>query len=235
MRKTAFILGCMLMYGSIWSSNFGFPLDKITFQLSTKDWVSTEAALVTVNVNATLSNANLVQARNDITANLEKIAAGKAWHITQFERSQDSSGLEKLYVEAKARLPGTSLTAIYENAKRISKPGTTYTVNGLEFKPDLQEIQQVKQTLRSRLYQQVNDEIARLNKVYPEQHYSVNRLYIVEGDAPLPVGAVAKHADMVMMARAPAPAAIAIENELVLTAIVEVASNRTEGQSGAHQ
>lgn len=235
MKKLLFILACALLSNFGWSNDLAPALDKVVFQLSATDWVSTESAQVTVTINATLSNANLVQARNEIKANLKKIASGETWHITRFERSEDSSGLEKLYAQARARLPGASLTAIYDNAKKLSKPGITYTVSALEFSPDLQDIQQVKQTLRTRLYQQVNDEMARLNRVYPQQHYTVNRLYITEGDNPLPAKIEAKRADILMMARAPvSSAALAIEDRLVLTAYVEAASNRTEGLPGAH-
>ena len=79
-------------------------LDKVSFQVSSKQWVSTDTALVTVNINATLSNADLVQARANIMNGLNKIAKGE-WHLTQFVRSQDTSGLEKLFVEAQVRTP----------------------------------------------------------------------------------------------------------------------------------
>ena len=74
-------------------------LDKVSLQLTARDWVSTDKALLHINVNMTLNNADMVQARADILKNLKKVAEGE-WHITRFDRSQDSSGLEKLYVQA---------------------------------------------------------------------------------------------------------------------------------------
>ena len=78
-------------------------MDKVLFQISARQWVSTQSALLTVNINATLNNADLVKARADIMNNLNTIATGE-WQLTQFDRSQDSSGLEKLYVAAQARI-----------------------------------------------------------------------------------------------------------------------------------
>lgn len=206
-------------------------LDKVIFQVSAKQWVSTQSALLTVSINATLSNADLVKARAEIMANLTKIAKGE-WQLTQFDRSQDSSGLQKLFVAAQARIPQASLTDIYQNAKDVSKPGASYEINGIEFKPSLEEIQQVKSQLRERLYQQVNDELGRLNKTYSSQSYSVNRISFFEGDQVLPLAKAYQPREMNAMvmtaAAAPAPA-LTVSNELVMGAMVELASNRKEG------
>ncbi len=143
--------------------------------------VSTQTALVTVNINATLSNSDLVKARADIMDKLAKISAGD-WHLTQFDRSQDSSGLEKLYVQAQARVAQANLTTNYQNAKSVSKPGASYEIGTIEFKPSLDEVQQVRAQLRERIYQQARDELARLNKVYTGQELqSIQPRYLTKG------------------------------------------------------
>ncbi|WP_133138563.1 hypothetical protein [Legionella genomosp. 1] len=203
------------------------PLDKIVFQVSARQWVTTQSALLTANVNATLNNADLVKARADIMTNLGKIASGD-WHLTQFDRSQDSSGLEKLFVSAQVRVPQASLTDIYQLAKDVSKPGATYTINGVDFTPSLDEVQTVKSQLREKLYQLVNEELARMNKVYTSQQYSVNNLYVIEGDNPMPVqprAYQAKELNTMVMGATAAPA-LTVSNELVMSAMVEAGSNR---------
>lgn len=202
-------------------------LDKVVFQLSAKQWVTTQTALLTVNINAALSDGGLVKARDDIMSQLGKIASGD-WHLTRFDRSQDSSGLDKLFVEAQVRVPQASLTDIYQRAKKVSKPGATYTINTVEFKPSLDETQAVKTQLRQRLYQSVNEELTRLNKAYNDQHYSVNRLFITEGEAPMPMQPRAYKAQtMNTLALGAAPSAdLSVSNELTMTAWVEAASNR---------
>ncbi|WP_407927334.1 hypothetical protein [Legionella hackeliae] len=227
----------MLVLGLSSSISLAIPpkpvLDKVMFQMSARQWVTTQTALLTVNVNATLSNADLVKTRADIMSMLGKIASGD-WHITQFDRSQDSSGLEKLFVAAEARVPQASLTNIYQNAKDVSKPGATYTINGIEFKPSMEEIQQVKVQLRERLYKLVNDEIGRLNKVYTTQHYSLNSLMFVEGDvAPVQPQAYRAKNTMMMAEMASSAPALTVSNELTMNAIIELASNREEGSNAA--
>ncbi|MDI9818534.1 MULTISPECIES: hypothetical protein [unclassified Legionella] len=234
MKKLAGI-AVLAMFGSLVNAQEQkVLLDKVAFQVSAKQWVSTQTALLTVNVNATLNHADLVKARAQIMNRLAKIAPGE-WHLTQFERSQDSSGLEKLFVTAEARVLQNNLTNIYLDAKNVSKPGETYTINSIEFKPDLDEVQQVKQQLRERLYQQVNDEISRLNKVYPGQHYTLNNLVFFEGDrAPLPQPKAYQAREINTMVMAAAAPALTVSNELVMSAVVELASNREEGKAVAN-
>ncbi|HAU1123236.1 TPA: hypothetical protein F8R74_03365 [Legionella pneumophila] len=230
MRKIAWILGLMVLTPFVWADNEtpDLVLDKIFFQVSAKKWVTTQTALLNVSINATLSNADLVKARADIMDSLNKIAKGE-WHLVQFDRSQDSSGLEKLYVQAQARVDQSALTNIYQNAKSVSKPGAKYEISGVEFKPSLEETQVVRAKIREQLYQQVNDEIDRMNKAYPKQNYSVSNLVFFEGDniPQQPRAYQAKEMNALVMAAAPAP--LTVSNELILTAMIEAASNRKQG------
>ncbi|HAU0771008.1 TPA: hypothetical protein JBH48_00600 [Legionella pneumophila] len=230
MRKIAWMLGLMVLTPFVWADNEtpDLVLDKIFFQVSAKKWVTTQTALLNVSINATLSNADLVKARADIMDSLNKIAKGE-WHLVQFDRSQDSSGLEKLYVQAQARVDQSALTNIYQNAKSVSKPGAKYEISGVEFKPSLEETQVVRAKIREQLYQQVNDEIERMNKAYPKQNYSVSNLVFFEGDniPQQPRAYQAKEMNALAMAAAPAP--LTVSNELILTAMVEAASNRKQG------
>ena len=202
-------------------------LDTVVFQIAAKQWVSTQTALLTVNINATLSNADLVKARADIMDKLAKIAGGE-WHLTQFDRSQDSSGLEKLDVKAQARVPQASLTNVYVNAKSVTKPGANYEIGGVEFKPSLDEVQQVRAQLRERLYQQASAELARLNKVYTGQSYSLYNLVFGEGDMiAMPLSKSYQPQEMMNAMAMPAAApALTVSNELTMSAWVQVASNR---------
>ncbi len=206
-----------------------FVMDKVIFQISAKQWVVTQSALLTVNINITLANADLVKARADIMKNLNAIAPGE-WQLTQFDRSQDSSGLEKLYVAAQARVMQAGLTDSYKNAKDVTKPGATYEINGLEFKPSLEELQQVKLQLRENLYGQINNELGRLNKVYTNQNFSVNKIYFFDGDQAMSMAKTYQPSEMKASAMnavtAPSAPPTSVSNELIMGAIVELASNR---------
>lgn len=234
MKKTAGAL-VFLAWSSIANAlnniaPFEFPLDKVDFQLTAKQWVSTQTPLLTVTLNATLANADLAKARADIMDKLKKIAPGE-WHLTQFDRSQDGSGLEKLDVQAQARVAQSSLTLVYKNAKAVSKPGESYQVSSVEFKPSLDETEQARAQLRERLYQQARDELIRINKIYDGQQYSINNLIFLEGDditQPKPSYQARGVMNAMVAGGTPAPA-LTVSNELIMTAIVQAASNRPQG------
>ncbi|QDP71165.1 hypothetical protein FOG18_00480 [Legionella israelensis] len=228
MKKIALILMSLILIplAHAEENKSDIPLDKIIFQISAKQWVTTQTALLSVDINATLSSADLVKARADIMSSLNKIAKGD-WQLTRFDRSQDSSGLEKLTVNAQARVPQEALTDVYNNAKSVSKPGANYSIANVEFKPSLEEIQNVRGKIREQLYQQVNNELKRINKNYPGQNYSLSHLIFMEGDQPIqPKAFQAREMNAMVMAATPAPQ-VSVSNELIMTAMVVVASNRT--------
>ncbi|MCX7091724.1 MAG: hypothetical protein NTU48_09785 [Legionellales bacterium] len=222
---TGIVVGLLCWQGG-YAAEISAPLtlDKVNFQLSSKAWVSTQTALLSVTVNASLDSSDVVQARSDMLDKLRKIAPGD-WHIVQFDRFQDSSGLEKLSVRAQLRVNQSQLAHLYDKAKNVSKPGETYQIASIEFKPDLIEIENAKALLRQNLNKQIQQELVQLNKTYTEQHFTVSTVgyqeeLVSSQEQPMlmATGTASR------MARASAP--VAVSNELVMTAVVEAGSVR---------
>jgi hypothetical protein len=158
-------------------------LNQVTLQLSAEKWATTNTANVSVAVDAALDKLELTTANTEIMKKLQKIANTPDWHITQFVRNQDKTGLEQLHVEAEARLPQNSLAGLRDNAKSISKPGETYTIDNIDFTPSLAEIEQTSTDVRNQIYNNAKQEVARLNQQYPNAHYF---LYTIEFSSPIP-------------------------------------------------
>src|SRR3954471_20366242 len=74
-------------------------LNQVMYQASSEAWVSTKTAEVVVSINATLDENQLSKAHSDILNKLNNIAKSD-WHITQFNRSPNESGLEQLQILA---------------------------------------------------------------------------------------------------------------------------------------
>lgn len=199
-------------------------LDKISFQLTSKTWVSTQTAVLKVTVNASL-DADLVQARTKMMANLAKIASGD-WHIVRFDRFQDSSGLEKLSVLAQLRVAQKQLVHLYDKAKQVSKPGETYQIAGIEFTPELTEIQSAKAGLRQTLNQRIQQELAHFNQTFPEQHFTLSAVTYQEGEGEGPQQPMLMAAGVAPRMGAAQPAVVSLSNEVVMTANVEAGSVR---------
>ena len=221
------ILGICFLSSSIFAEPMPvvttMVLDNVQFQLSARDWVSTDSALLKLHVSVTLSHSDIVKARQHILEKLYQVAKGD-WQITQFNQGQDSSGLEKLEVDTQVRVAQNSLTNVYQQVKNISQPGENYSVSAVEFKPSFEEIQQAKSNLRDKLYQKVLHEVESLNKFYPEQHYSIHHLEFIEDN---PVMMPKMQNEQLMLASTPSMP-MKTQNELNLTVIVDLASHRLE-------
>jgi hypothetical protein len=152
------------------------PLNKITYTTLVEKWATTTTARVTINMDAALDKVGLANVNAHVLENLHKMAGDADWHVTQFNRSQDKSGLEMLHVEAEARLSQSTLAGLRDKAKGISKPGETYTIGDIDFTPALPEMEKTHADARAVVYEQVKQEIERLNKLYPEQHYFLHQL-----------------------------------------------------------
>lgn len=204
-------------------------LDTVSFQLSAEQWATSTTAKVVVGINATLSDAQLGAMHNTIMGNLSKIAANVDWHITQFQRSKNQSGLEQLYAEAEARIPENALTSLRQNADSISKPGETYTINAIDYAPSAAEIEKVRAELRSQIYDKVEAELVRLNKVYSDEKF---HLHSIDFTAATPVPVPMMRTMLVAESNAAPAPAMAVSNKVMVDADVVLASTYTSTSTG---
>lgn len=203
----------------------GKPLDTITFQLQSEDWVNTKTALLRVRLNASVAAKDWGQARDVFLANLHRISEGN-WHVTEFVRSQDSSGLEKLSALAEIRLPQSQISNLSQKVDALSKPGAAYRVDSLVYEPSLWEREATRARLRQSLYNAVNDEVARINKSFPGQQYSVKSLRFLEGEMPMQRAEINMMSMKAQAAPANAGQGLGVSESITLYAMVTLAATR---------
>ena len=226
MRTSSKIIFTLLLLPSIALAAPPFKrmamLNRVAFQLSAEQWVSTNTAKVTVNVNASVSSQGLAQVQKNVMGKLQKIANQGKWHITSFNRSQDQSGLERVQISAQSRLPENALVNLRTKAKSISKPGETYTIADVSFTPSLTDVEKTRAILRQNILQQAKTNLEQLNKMYPNQNYV---LHGVRFSGVVIRGAGRRGPRPMMMARvAAATPPLTVSNKLTLSATVVLAS-----------
>ena len=160
--------------------------NKVNLQLTAEDWASTKTAKVLVSINAAGNTARLTTLHDSMMQKLSNLSNSNSWHITTFQRSQDKSGLERVYATAETRLSEKSLKTLQTKIKKISRPGETYKVASIMFQPSLQETQQTITKLHNKLYEIANTELAQLNKSYSKQHYYLHNLKFTSTIPPVP-------------------------------------------------
>jgi hypothetical protein len=169
MRKLI-ILSLMAAASSVTFAKCAAPTDLVAVPMQAQAWLQSDSAKVSVNINGSVNNAGLGSLRQSMLVNLNKIVKGD-WHITNFNRSQDNSGLEKVYATAQLRLPNNKLGAIRSKAKALSKPGIKYQVTNIQFIPSQMQTQATKANLRANIYTQAQKEILSLDKAFPNQKF----------------------------------------------------------------
>jgi predicted secreted protein len=225
MRLVLTFLLSMIAASTLWANEPAHGddmLNKIVLNFNAEEWVATKTALVTMGINASINDNSLDKIQEDVLQKLNKISDQGQWHIVSFNRSLDQSGLERLQISAQARMPSAALVGLREKAKSNSKPGFTFTLDNVEFVPSEEEIRAANIVLRNNIYQQVKEEIERVNKLYPGQKYFVHTVDFVGSMRPMPM-----HTNMYMVAEkaadargGAAAASLAVGDKMYLTATV---------------
>lgn len=189
MKKLGWIVALgMISVSTAWADvNLEPLLNTVTLQLHAEQWVTTQTALVNVGVNAAVSSQGIEKIQSDVMQKLNQLADKVEWHLVAFDRQLDKSGLESVQITAQARVPQTELANLRDRAKRISKPGETFTIDSIQFTPSEAEVRLANNNLRNNLYQQAKVEIDALNKVYPDQKYYLHQMDFLSQVAPMPV------------------------------------------------
>lgn len=162
-------------------------VDEVMLSLSAEAWVTTRTAEVTIGVDAVLTDGDIAGLRAEVLGTLAGLTgADTDWRITRFDRSMDSSGLERLRVAAQARLPDTALDGLAEALDGHSRAGLQYALGGVAFSPSLAEREAARAELRASLYADIAAELARLNAAFPDRTYRVGRIDFTGGFMPAP-------------------------------------------------
>lgn len=236
-RLVLVLLGCSVLGWSLIAQAQMMPpppRSTVYFQLAKEQWVKTKTARVVISINATASRGRLAKIRGELMSNLNRIAKSD-WHFTSFNRSRDSSGLERIYAQAETRMPEHLLGGLYSGAESVSQPGSKYQISQIEFRPSLQEVEVVRHELRDEIYKSVYEELDRLNKRYPKQHYYVSDINFVPEISQRVMRRAygrAMKADMMMEAgvQQSAPGAVTVSQKINMQVMVVVSAAIPNGK-----
>ena len=202
------------------------PDDRVVFDISAEDWVTTKTARVTAHVEAAVSGGNAGSMRADMMKAVDDLAKAD-WRLVSFNRGQDQTGLERWSASFEARLTENDLGGLADKAKRLSKAGMQLGVASIDFSPTLDETEAARAAVRAHIYKSANDQLAALNAAMPGRGYRISSINFT-GDS----GAnyAARNGFAVSMAAADssaqaAPAPMERSEKVTLTARITLAAN----------
>jgi hypothetical protein len=209
----------------LWADTSLEPLlNQVSLQFSAEQWVTTKTALVTVGVNASVSDSGLEKIQSEVLSKLNQISNKAEWHIISFNRNQDQSGLERIQISAQIRLASADLSGLRDKAKSISKPGETFTIDNVEFSPSQDELRVANAALRHDIYQQIKTEMDDLNKLYPEDKYYLHNVNFLGEVMPQPMAMYKTNTMMASAADARSTNNLVVGDKLKITANVVLAT-----------
>ena len=182
------------------------PDDRVTFDISAEDWVTTKTAHAAVTVEAAVNASTAGTMRTEMTKAVDSLAKTD-WRLTSFDRSQDQTGMERWSAVFEARLPETDLGALGDAVKKLSKPGMQLSVANIDFTPTLEEMETARGNLRAQIYRIANDQLASLNTALPGRVYRIALIDFTgdEGGSPMPRVVKGRSGMAMAMMTAPAP------------------------------
>jgi hypothetical protein len=210
------------------------PDDRVVFDVSAEDWVTTKTAHVSVTVEAAVNASTAGSMREDMVKAVNALAKAD-WRLTSFDRSQDQTGLERWSAVYEARLPESDLGSLGDAAKKLSKAGMQLSIGTVDFTPTLEETETTRSSLRTQIYKIANDQLAALNAAMPDRSYRIALVDFTGDDGASPLPRVIKgRAPMMAMMAAPgmqepegsatAPAPVERAEKIMLTARVVFAA-----------
>lgn len=196
-------------------------LNRVHYRVSREQWVSSDTARVLVSVNANLTDSALDHFQDKMNKSLNSLAKDTTWHVTQFNRNQDNSGLEQVSAVAEARIANSDLAGLRTKAEKLSEPGTKYTITDIQYGPSDEDIEHAKEILREKVYAAIADEMKSLRKTY-SQDFFVNSIDF-DMSPPMPVAPMAYRMEAVA-SNGPSDARVPVNQKLILQADVVLAA-----------
>lgn len=203
--------------------------DEIVLHLAAEGWVETKTARVVAVADVAIAAEDRNAVRERMMAALKKLAPDAEWRVSQFNRSQDTAGLERWRVTAEARLPETALGGLDERAKQQSQPGLQLRIQAIQFTPTLEEREAALADLRAQIYEQAKAEATRVAKLWPQRNFRVARIEIggpVYRTLPAPMAAQSFRNGATAAAESDSGDAVSVAQKLTLQATVTLSPEK---------
>lgn len=206
--------------------------DQVILDITVEDWVTTETARVVAVVDAAVTG-DAGTTRSDMSAAVRALAPDTDWRLVRFDRSQDSSGLERWRASFEARLAEEALSGIADRARAASKPGMQLSVETIDFSPTLAEIEEKRTGLRHEVYRRVGSELNAVRTAFPERNFRVGTVEFMTEPHLIPMARAQMMEMAVKAADAPAADAMTVSQKITLSARVILSAVPPDAGNGA--
>jgi uncharacterized protein YggE len=188
LRPSRLLIALLLAFSlvSVGYANKGHhPGTRINMTLEAERWVKTTTAQVDVNVNASLAADQLKGLQTKLVSSLKRLIP-EDWQVVGFNQSQAASGLSNISAQLTSRLTQEQIAKLSKDLGKLQSDGINYTLGTVDFSPSLTDLQQARQQLRSQLYKEAKQALARANQQLTPLKFSIKAIRFSDSAQPAP-------------------------------------------------
>lgn len=139
--------------------------DNIDFVLSAESTLVNDTVKLIANISATIIPPGTQETLiTDIRAMMQRLITDAKWNFSGMIRGQESSGLEKITLQASARVSETENHSLDDRIREVSRKGMTIESIDADTTPPAEMIEKYESDLRVSLLKKAKDELGTINK-----------------------------------------------------------------------
>ena len=139
------------------------PMDNLHLGFTVEDWLESDTAELTIDIDASVEGSDGFELRNDIKKSLNDLI-DTDWRFVRVDRKTDRTGREVWRVSAQARVAESEINNLGGRTKKLGKVGLQYRVGRVDYSPTQEQVEDLNRALRSKVNELVQAELEALNK-----------------------------------------------------------------------
>ncbi len=137
------------------------PMDTINLNFTVEEWLNSETAEVTINVDASL-DAEGHELKQKVSDALAELNDSVTWRYSRVNRSRDRTGRETWQIGAQARMTDDALDDLSGKCRKLGEPGLQFRVGSVDYTPTAEAVETLNRSLREKVNELIENELVRL-------------------------------------------------------------------------
>ncbi len=149
------------------------PMDTLNLSFTVEDWLDSETAELTIDIDASVEGSDALELRTDIKNSLKELIDTE-WRFVRVNRHTDRTGREAWQVAAQARVDESEISNLGGRTKKLGRVGLQYRVGRVDYSPTQNQVEELNRNLRTKVNQLISDELSVLDSELAGRRWRVS-------------------------------------------------------------
>lgn len=151
------------------------PMDIINLNFTVEEWLDSETAEVTIDVDASL-DADGRELKQKVKDSLTALNDSVTWRFSRVNRSRDRAGRETWQIGAQARMTDSALDDLAGKCRKLGEPGLQFRIGNVDYSPTAEAVETLNRSLREKINALIENELTRLKTELPDREWRVGNV-----------------------------------------------------------